>query len=755
MLKSENKRFCVGKGLLLFLLYLLASVLLCFPIYFFKRLILNLDIALLFSTNVEKIAVLSIVMAVNICITTTLTLSLTIEGNKDNLKFGLTPKMLNEYVGSPISLPSNYIALIFSLSISLILLKSDNGLVFYVFIFLSLAYFLISVLFGIPVLKGNNNSAYKQIEKNLGNFNFDNVENSTTGTIIKYLFSKGASVDDLCSKFEFKKSKKIVEDKIDARKSLLLFLSYYLRSDETTIERARSHWFIFKEILCSFYNLDSTSPYCDCPQEIFNCLYYLFRRQELCNEMSDTFYDLFLHHFDKIRNNDNKELINYLFIRFTAFSLQNNDLTLFVRIKKGLCEYEFGTPFSKSGRLHFAIISFLFYCYSKDSKVPIENKHDIMTFIKSKEEKARYIDSSWNDILKKIVFDKYDIDKSIFINTINEFNEWFEYIVFGKIFTPIVTKDHAYDWYWVFLMVSEKADNLKDYLNINDEFEIHLFKRFYDNIQAGNIDEYKAIFDFYKNDESSGFYYQFNDQIKKEMDEFILARGIKELDDNIQKNTANENEIIAACSEAILNEINKYHIGNSSKCKKKEVISFFASFDKSFELDLNAKCVAFNATNYFKQFVLNKMKIKLLTSEDDYERSLKTLVFKKKNIFINKRFQEYCNYNILSHECIEISKRSKVFDNDLFYYPICFVTKLPYIGNVAIDISIDSFTDSDISKAKESCDSGNGYYLLKNNRYNDAEFVSTYRKVFTKLKITIAFCFVPSPSSGISINPFK
>ena len=753
--KKCNKKV-LGKGAIFSIIYMVSTLCICLIVHVFNSQVLDWKIIKNFSFTVDKVAVLSIITAIDICITTTLTLSLTIEGNKENLKFGLTPKTLNEYVGFPISLNSNYLVLVASFLVSFGFLKSNNGLLFYVFSFLSLVYFLISIIIGLPVLKGNNNGAFNQIRKTIDDVNIENMENDSTGQILRYLFSKGASVDDICFRISNKGKKKKSDNKSQNRKTLLLFLSYYLRSNKTNNEQAFRHWLIIKEHLYSLFKLEEPSPYCECASEYFNCLFYIYKREELRNEIGDNLYDFFIHYVDTIENDQNRAFVDYLFIRFVNYSLQNNDLTLFIRLKKKICEYEFGTPFNVGGRFNFSLVSFLFYCYCYDSKVPLENKNKIIALLTKKEEQSRYEDLSWNDIHNKIVSEKFDIDKKKFVDLISERKEWFEYIIFGKVFTPVITKELALEWYWLFLTISGKGKNLENFIDKEDEFETYLFKTFYDSIESGDIKRYKAIFDFYKNEESRGFYLRFDDSIKKEIDSFYLTNGIKKLDEEISKNSKSNNEIIECCTSAIKTEIEKYSISSAKNTRVKHYeITFFEMFDNSFGLELNAKCVSYNSSNYFRRYVIQKMNLIHLNNSDDYLNKLERLTFRKKNIFINEKFKQYCDYQVLPKECSNIVSKSVVFSNELFYYPVCFVTKMPFLGNINVEISIDAISDSEIEAAKGTYDSGSGYYTFKGNRYNETDFVQVYRKVFSKLRISVDFDFGTSPTGGLSINPFE
>jgi len=743
------------KGLVMFIGYIAISIIICIVVFCLKNQILNLSLVRIFYRTIDEATILGIVTAINICISTGLTLSLTIEGNRNSMKFGLSPKELNEYLGLPISLWSAFVGLVVFFVCSLAAIGLNEILLFYLISILSLFYFLISIIRGLSVLRGNNNKTYRQLRKKLSNISKINFENSESGLILMYLFSKGTYVGDLFSNIRGNSNKTLDAKDANILASLLIYLSYYLKSSHTSNEQITIHWSYFKEHLYNLFKKKSVSIYYSCKDEFFKCIYFIYLRNDMKNVVADELYQFFIHYQSFITNSENKELINNIFLKLVNYSLQNGDLTLFYRLKRNICQYEFGKPFDKEGRFNFCLISFLLYSYFLDSKVPIDLKTNIKKLVTNFEDDPRLNIYSWGTILLKIVENEFDLERDKFVDIINKTKEWFEFTVYGKVFTPAIKEDSAYEWYWTLLLESQKECNASDYFNLEDEFECYLFDKFYNNVTSGKISAYRQIIDFYKGKETNNYYFRFEPNIKEKIDEALQLSKKITFEKEISDNAREHENIVNTCKEAIKQELSKYEIGDEEDNSHTCSISFTQIYDQYFDLDLNVKTICYNVSNDFAAYVNDYMKIIKLNSNDDYAEEIKKFFKNTKSRFINKKFYDYCLFNVLNPKCKDYLDKSSVFNNELFYYPTCFAENMPALKNIEVDIKVEEITDLEMSDVKDEYDSGNGYYLLKDVRYNESEFELAFKKCFIKLKIGIAFTLIPSPKGGITINPFE
>ncbi len=737
-------------GVWIALASLLVSIILCSLAYVFRECCF---LKLFLKYAPEKETVLGIVTAINICVATTLTLSLTIEGDKDSFYFGISPKTLNTYVGNRISLSSSYIALVGSFIVSLCLLKGGLGLLFYAFSISSLLYFLVAILSGLPVLKGKSKTVFSRMGKDLENINLSRLEKEPTGAALDALFRKGISVEEIYSNIRGKNKNFSEKELKDLKDVLLRYLYRYLLNGQPNEQSLSKLWGAFKEHLLLLASREDASFYCEVSIDFFECLLLMYKKDFLRKEIFRELYRLSFSEHDKIKVEQNRELVDDLFVWFISYSLQNNDLTFFALLKEKISLDDLGNVSSKGGRSYFMLISFLFFCYCRDGKVSAAFKNEIAAFVGKKEDKVRYQDYSWNTIFNTIIFKQFDFDRNKLFSEIEQYDGLFEYTIYGRGYTPIVTIEHFCDWYWFFLLVSGKAKNLDSFINKSNKEEVAYFERFYSRVKNGKTDLYKKIFSFYRCEDYSPFYLNFEDDIAKEIEEFYLNDKTQKLNDEIVSGEKDSEEIVKKCDETVSKEIKKYCIGERRKNVSRHTFSFFAIYDKQFDPDKNMIAISYNASNYVARHFLASLKIVNCPSEDAFVKTVEAFTKRKQKIWINSKFRNYCVHGRFSERLMTIVQRSTIIDNDLFYYPACFTTKLPYIGNIVTKTSIEGFSDEELLKEMRIRDSGNGYYVFKDIKLNEADFRDFFKRTYVKLRITVSYDIDPSPKGGLILNP--
>ena len=242
------------KGLLFSVIYLLSTFISCFVLLFFDN-----DIKLIFYNHfineyqIDKVAFLSIMTAIIIAIVTTLTLSISIEGNDGNKRFGKTPKELNDYLDYPISLNCAFAGLIIYFVFSICFMKFGCTTTFYFFSLTTLGYYFVSLLIGLPVITGDSKKVYDVISRSL-NSN-DAVSSKDASNVILYLFSKGYSIEEIYKNLNMSL---ITNQKNVVKVMLNLYLEFIISGNETFIIISLLEKKIIKEIKTyySYYGIN-------------------------------------------------------------------------------------------------------------------------------------------------------------------------------------------------------------------------------------------------------------------------------------------------------------------------------------------------------------------------------------------------------------------------------------------------------------------------------------------------------------------
>lgn len=739
-----------GLGLRLSIFYLVVTIVTCAISFALKNIILELSFFKLLQQSIDKTAVLSIVTAIAICVITTLTLSLSIEGNIKNSKYGMTPKQLNEYLGFPISLNCSFIAVSIYFLASVVLLKSGNGFVFFVLSFLTTIYYLIIVLKGLPVLSGNDKRAFIRIALTINGSNESEMAN--VNSIIKYLYSKGQTIGSV---FDSITEKSIINDKIELRKILLNALTSYVADELTPSRDIRIHRKFLCSLLYDFFRIDDESPYIKCKAELFVCLNAMRRKDNSNKDVYEVIYETAFHFGDSIKNKENALLIEYLFARFVTDSLQTGDLSFFDQIKKNICEFEISAPFSESGQLNFFILSFLLFKYYYDKKVPESIKKSIDDLKSCLGRESRFDDQLWGKVLLNVVNNNRFIKRDAFLRFISTYADWLEYTVFGKVYTPVITEETALEWYWSYLCLADKANSIDAFIDTDNVTQNYCFERFINDIDNGNTMKYIEMLTFFLPTSVSNCFARFDVQLKKEITEYFNSRKIDEVNHEIESNDIEIDRLVGECKEYLNKNLNKEYLSGKQLHKKKVKITSFQRYDRCFEPKLNYGCVAHNIGIQLENSILKTINVPTISTKSNTLATLIPQIVRKKNIFVNNKFVEYIDCGILSSDCKAISNKATLFESPLYYYPTCFITNLPFVGNVNVEIKTSAFTEKDYEMIKNECDNGSGIYILKGIRYNEKDLLRAIDSVYIKLEIIISYEYSLNNSKGFSVDPFN
>ena len=183
-----------------------------------------------------------------------------------------------------------------------------------------------------------------------------------------------------------------------------------------------------------------------------------------------------------------------------------------------------------------------------------------------------------------------------------------------------------------------------------------------------------------------------------------------------------------------------------------ESFEFPLKYDATFELDMNAKVISMNAANRVKSRIIDLLNIIHLYDKEKFDTVLKNMMYKKKKIYINDIYQEYCSSNIFKGLTKTRVRNAYAFKSPLFDGPTCFVSSLPYIGNISIDVYEKELNESDIETFKNQYDNKAGVYVFRESSYTADEFTKILRQVYKNIVVRIEFDYCLS--SGAILYPF-
>lgn len=740
-------------GLVIFIAYSVVSAVICCVSFCNQDSLRKLFAFLPF--YIDKTALLGIVLTIEVCVITTLTLSLTIEGDKNSLKFLLTPKQLNEFIDRPISLECCFSAAFVYLGVSIVLLRMNSAPVFYVHSFLSLAYFFLTILRGLPILKGEDRTVLKKLSRIIEK-NQNEKEAAMANKVIKHMLNYGFTISDI---FEMvlKSNKKI--DKEELRKGLLKSLVDYILDDSTKERDIKEH----RKHLCSIVRKlvgdDCESPFNKCRMEFFNALHAMQKKDQKNNEVYDTVFETAFLYSDRAKNKENHSLIRYLFARFTALSLQAGDMSFFLEVKKGICRNEFLFKHSKNGQLYFFTISFLLYAYYYDEKVLQTIKDHISSLKEALEPETRYSNMPWREVLLKVVRGDFSIKMKDFLGLINEYGDWFEFEIFNRAYSPAITEENALEWYWTFLCFSDqinyKSHGIEDYID-DDYTRNYYFEQFFKSVNGGKTEKYQNMLNFFFG-LPNGKSLSFDTYLKSKLDSYFNQRKKRELDEELSNNNKGLANAIKECEDYLNQQFQEFGISGEQRQNQKAEIIFYQRYNIRFGESLNKEIIFYNSRQFLAQHIFGVLQMtRIKRDKDGTYSSLKRFITDPKNagregLYANKKFRTYCKRGILPVDCKEFVNEENVFDSPIFFNPTLFAAGLPFIGDVKVKVGESLFTDKDYEAFKKSCDNGDGVYFLDGIRYNENELLEAIDKTYAKLIIRITYNYSLNDAKGFSL----
>lgn len=731
------------KGLLFSVIYLLSTFISCFVLLFFDNDIKHIFYKYFINEyQIDKVAFLSIVTAIIIAIVTTLTLSISIEGNDGNKRFGKTPKELNDYLDYPISLNCAFAGLIIYFVFSICFMKFGCTTTFYFFSLTTLGYYFVSLLIGLPVITGDSKKVYDVISRSL-NSN-DAVSSKDASNVILYLFSKGYSIEEIYKNLNMSL---ITNQKNVVKVILNLYLEFIISGNENG-EIFRRHCKNFENTLYSLTSDSDASIFIGCGDEVYSIIYAFYRKKV---NVADWIYHFAIKYSGYIKNKDNAELLEDVFYKFIAWVFQANEFSILCAIKRYICEFDFGTLLSKESRLRFFFLSFILCVYLKDSKVPGSYKSSINDLINKNGSDIRFEELSWSSIFNKIIRDFFDIDKKTFLDLLLKYEERFEFTIYGKVYTPIVTKEHALRFYWYSLLCFSGEKDVDQFFVFNKNYdELHYFKTFILDIQNN---KFKPCLIFSGVLRDTNYISEVNSQTFDSINQLLSDIQKQILNDNLAANHKEQSEIIDTCKKQIESSLSALQIGRKIAGCEHKSLEFTFRYDDTFELDMNAKVISMNAVSRVRQCIMNLLNIIHLRDKTKFDTILGTLMYKKKKIYINDTYKKYCDYNILKGLTNKRTKKANVFTSPLFVDPTCFVSNLPYIGNISANLYEKELSEIDIEILKNQYDNKAGVYIFQGSPYTLDEFIGIMKQVYRNVAVRIEFDYCSS--KGAILHPFN
>lgn len=748
--QKEKNQVRIGKGLFFSIVYTCVTIIICLISGLLKESIIKIITDWGWISGIDKITVLGINSAISVCVVTTLTLALSIEGNARSFKFGLSPKRLNEYLNYPISLPCSFIALGVQFVASLAMIRAGNAPLFYAFTFTSLFYFIVLIIKGLPVLSGNHKLTYERILKAIATGSEKEINDGFA--ILKYLYSTGDTFDDIyCS---LSKGKKI-DDPVGIKKILVRALYSSIEESEDSTSYIPKQWtnlaIFIKEIATNKMHENCL----ECKEEWFHCIYSFYSKPGYSKKVIDLLCDVvYGYRADLTKNDNNISFIEYIFIQFISILLQNGDFDSIDTIKRMICKQTDGTFKNKKQRLYFFTISFLLYSYCFDKKVPDEFKNEIASLKNSSGEENRFENQSWSVIFNKMVLYNFDIDKDEFITLIEEYGGYAE---FYTTIDPslVITREKALIWYWTHLLISNECDDFSKFIGKSDSEDLFYLKKFFKNIKTGEIDEPKRMANFFFQFDEVELFLKFGEQLEEELFSHISSEDQKVLNQYIHENDIDKNNLIAECIKQITNDLSSIQINGNSAKSRHYSQTFLQRYKRDFSKKANLEAISHNVVQRIQRTIhcfMNPILLKKTTPT--FEADFLTECKRKRVLFANKKFESYFNNGFLPQSWSSYAKKASKVDFSLHNNPFYFVSRLPYIGNISVDIKIVPFSVNEISALKKECDDGTGLFCLENVYYKEKDFQKAVNDCYYNLSITISLDYTFSKSKILEISLF-
>ena len=716
-----------------------------FSVLSILALIFNDELSSFFNNNLklfvaDKIAVLAVAVAINICITTSLTLSISIQTG-DKHKIGLSPKELNEYLDKPISLCSSFVLLIFTSMAMVAFIKLNCSTAFFLIIIASLIYFLISIITAIPVLSVDMSLWFKKLYPLLSDE--ENVENSSTiYRTLNYFFERKTSMLELFNNIVGAGKENL--DKVQI--NLINFLYKYIEecSDVPVIA------FYAKEVSEFIYDIpskESRLSFLNNEDDAYRLLYILSSKKSGHNTIFEALFYSIFKYADIYKNKENYLSIRNIYLRFVANAFQTNKLDIIAKTKNFICSYNFCDLYNKQSVTVFLVISFLMYSYCIDSKVPKEYKNNIVTLKENDDNGSRYPRRSWSNLFCSLLESEKEIDKNEFISIIKKFEIYFEYSIYGEVYTPIITVGNALYWIWSLMLSSDSGFNLDSLIDRENESEIFSFDRYIDY----DSKNYLKSFQFFgKNVDEQIIDKKLIDEFKILLNQTNKKRQDKELKTN-SLGKKEINDLIKASLKTELNPLRNYKKADENRTFTTETFPMEFFYENSIESKLNANVISYNVNSIIKNTLLSRLNVSKIKKEELENRFINNSAELKSvnRIFMNYvkygYFKEYENFilNLATANCPLVN-----------VYPTCFIGPIPLIKNIKINVTNGCISEKNLSDLKEQFRTNNGGYLVRSATYNESEFIKFAKENFVAVKITIEVAYSFEKTEVLEVDPF-
>ncbi len=748
---KKNEQVRIGKGLFFSIIYACGTIVACLISAIFKEVIIKIFADHGWTFSIDKVAILGINSAISVCVVTTLTLALSIEGSAKSFKFGLSPKRLNEYLNYPISLPCSFVALGIQFVFSIAMIRAGNAPLFYTFTIASLSYFISLILKGLPVLSGNHKSTYKRI-----------IETLTTGSkkeikddymILKFLYSNGETFDSV---FKSLNEKSTIDKPVEIKKSLLGALNSYIEESTGATNYLLPQW---NSIVNTISGIALNRKYencLDCKEEWFYCIYSFYSKQGYSKRVIDLLCSAtFGISVAQTMENENASFIEYEFLYFVSHLFQNGDFDSLDAVKRSICKNTHGVFRNKKQRLYFFIVSFLLYSYCFDKKVPVSFKDKILSLKESSGGEIRFENKSWSSMFAKMVYSNFDISKDEFIRLIEEYG------FFAEFFSTVdnlcvVTREKALIWYWTYLLISNQNENIECFIDKNNDEDDYYLKVFFNNIRTGKTEENERMIRFFFQYNYMGKFLHFDDGLEQKMIDYLNSKSQIILENNIRGNDVEKNHLITECINKLTNDLSSIQINGNNARSRRSSQTFHQIYKRTFDEKINLEVISHNVTQSLKATIHTLMNPTLLKkSMQTFESLFLSKCKRKKMLFANKRFEHCFNNGFFPKSWTTFAQKACKVGFSLYNNPFYFVSRLPYIGNFKVDVKIVPFSPKEISELKKEYDDGSGLICFEDVYYRDNEFQNAVNNCFYNLLITISYEYSFSRSTILEIELFS